>query len=562
MLRTVAIPRQPWLAIAVALATVAFAAGCGSSSSSNSESSATTVVNPGDIPNGGTLQYPLYANPASVTPLHSYESEGINVVKNVFAGLVDYNWKTLAVVPAIATSWDHNADNTVFTFHLRSGVKFQPGQNGENYGDVTAETFVKDWGIACAKDTASEVSYILEPIAGFDACSTTNNQVLSGVKAINPTTLQVTLSSPFGDFPSTLGHSVTWAFPPQLADTPTKEKAFEKYPVGAGPFQFVSWTPNKSLVIKKFPGYYGTPAHLNEVDFSIYPQSNDNLPFQAFKNGQSDMSRIPSGQVKATEADPTVQNDVRLGTELALYYYGFQLNGNFTLAKNKMLRQALAWATNSEAIVNNINEGVGKVADGLVPPGIPGYKPGMSPYHYDLAKAKALVKASGVPHPSVTLNYNTDPGHQRIAQALAQGYQEAGFTTKLANYEWGAFNDKLFKGQLEFWRSAWGADYPLMDNFLYPLFASSQAGKNNYSYYKNPKVDELLKQARAEPDAQKRYADYFHIGQVVMQDVPEIPIYYYGHAWVVSPQVINWAFDAMAVPHFAEMGVDRSQPHL
>ena len=105
-----------------------------------------------------------------MTPLHSYESEGINIEKNVFAGLVDYNWKTLAVVPAIATSWDHNADNTVFTFHLRSGVKFQPGQNGEDYGDVTAETFVKDWGIACAKDTASEVSYILEPIEGFAAC--------------------------------------------------------------------------------------------------------------------------------------------------------------------------------------------------------------------------------------------------------------------------------------------------------------------------------------------------------------------------------------------------------
>ncbi len=104
------------------------------------------------------------------------------------------------------------------------------------------------------------------------------------------------------------------------------------------------------------------------------------------------MSRIPSGQVKATEADPTARNDVRFGTELALYYYGFQLNGDFTLAKNKMLRQALAWATNSPAIVNNINEGVGTVADGLVPPGIPGFKPGMSPYHYDPTKAKAVVE--------------------------------------------------------------------------------------------------------------------------------------------------------------------------
>ena len=59
-------------------------------------------------------------------------------------------------------------------------------------------------------------------------------------------------------------------------------------------------------------------------------------------------------------------------------------------------------------------------------------------------------------------------------------------------------------------------------------------------------MDELLKQARAEPDATKRYADYNNIGKLIMEDVPEIPIYYYGHAWVVSPQVVNWAFDAMA----------------
>ena len=148
-------------------------------------------------------------------------------------------------------------------------------------------------------------------------------------------------------------------------------------------------------MIKKFPGYYGTPAHLNEVNFSIYPSSNDNAPFQAFKSGQEDYARIPTGQVKATQADPTIGKDVQTGTELSLYYYGFQLNGNNELAKNKTLRQALAWGTNSPAIVNNINEGIGTVADGLVPPGIPGFKPGMSPYHYDPNKAQELVKTSG-----------------------------------------------------------------------------------------------------------------------------------------------------------------------
>ena len=91
---------------------------------------------------------------------------------------------------------------------------------------------------------------------------------------------------------------------------------------------------------------------------------------------------------------------MQLGTELALYYYGFQLNGDYHACQEQ---DAAAGAGLGHQLArpssNNINEGVGKVADGLVPPGIPGYKPGMSPYHYDLDKAKALVKASGVPHP-------------------------------------------------------------------------------------------------------------------------------------------------------------------
>ncbi len=324
----------------------------------------------------------------------------------------------------------------------------------------------------------------------------------------------------------------------------------------------MKWVPNKDIEIKKFPGYYGTPAHLDEVNISIYPASNDQAPFQAFKAGQEDTSRIPTGQVKATQASPQTKDDVITGTELSLYYYGFQLNGNSELAHNKTLRQALAWATNSKAIVDNINEGIGTVADGLVPPGIPGYKPGMSPYHYDPAKAKQLVQQSGVTDPSITLSYNTDPGHQRIAQALAQGYQAAGFKTKLANYEWGTFLDKLSKGELDFWRLGWIADYPLMDNFLFPLFDSKQAGLNNYTFYKNPKVDAMLTAARAEPNQQKRYDMYNQIGKLVMEDVPEIPIYYYGTARVVSPQVVNWSYDEMGVPHFALMGVDRSKPHM
>ena len=352
--------------VIAAFAVVALAAaGCGSSSSSSgSNGSGSTISTNANLTNGGTFNFPLYAEPVSITPLQGQESEGVSVEKNIFEGLVDYNPQTLATVPDIAKSWTHNSQNTVFTFQLRNNAAFA---NGEK---INADTFVKDWGIACAKYTASVVAYILEPIKGYDQCVASNNAVLSGVQATGPYTLQVTLSSPFSDFVETLGHPVTWAFPPDLANTKSKQANFEKHPVGSGPFAFVSWTPNKQIIIKKSPTYTGpTPAHLNEVNFHIYPDGDENGPFLAFKSGKMQYAMIPSGQVKATESDPKLGKDVRTGPQLALYYYGFNLNTNSIIAKNLKLRQALNYATNSAAVVNNINEGIGKVADGLVPDG-------------------------------------------------------------------------------------------------------------------------------------------------------------------------------------------------
>jgi ABC-type transport system substrate-binding protein len=542
--------------VIAAFAVVALAAaGCGSSSGGGGGTSGSqTISTNAKLSNGGTFNFPLYANPVSITPLQGQESEGVSVEKNVFEGLVDYNPQTLETVPDIAKSWTHNSNNTVFTFQLRNNAVFA---NGEK---INADTFVKDWGIACAKYTASVVAYILEPIKGYDQCVASNAGVLSGVQATGPYTLQVTLSAPFSDFVETLGHPVTWAFPPNLANSKAKQANFEKHPVGSGPFSFVSWTPNKQIIIKKSTNYTGpTPAHLDEVDFHIYPDGDQNGPFLAFKSGKMQYAQIPTGQVKATEADPKVGKDVRTGPQLALYYYGFNLNTSSIIAKSLKLRQALNYATNSAAVVNNINEGIGKVADGLVPNGMPCYEPNQSPYHFDVAKAKQLLSQVGTV-PQLTLGYNTDPGHQRIAEALIQGYKQVGLNVKAENFDWGTYLDKLQKGEFSFWRLGWIADYPSIDDFLYPMFYSKEAGNNNLTFYKNPKVDSDLLAARAESDPTKRCQMYNAIQKEILADAPEIPIYYYGYARVVSPQVENFAYDAMGVPHFAIMGIDPSKP--
>ena len=543
------------IAAAAAIAIGASACGGGSSSSGNNANKTGSANVTSNLKSGGTINFPLYAEPVSITPLHGQESEGTQVEKSIFAGLVDYDAKTLKVIPSMASSWSSNSNATVWTFHLRSGIYFYP----KKYGQVTADTFVKDWGIACAKDTASEVSYILAPIKGFDQCAASTNHVLSGVKALDPHTLQVTLSNPFADFPTTLGHPVSWAFPPQLADTPAKQKQFEHHPVGAGPFYFVSWDHNKDIVIKKNPDFFGVKAHIDEVNFPIFPDGDESAAFLAFKAGKLDYATVPTGQVRATQSDPKLGKDYYHAPELAIYYYGFTLKGNNPVAKNKTLRQAINYATNSPAVVNQVNEGVPTVADGLVPPGIPGYTKGVSPYHYDPAKAKQLLKQSGFKG-QLTLGYNTDQGHQRIAEALIQGYKAVGLNVKAENFEWGTYLDKLEKGEFSFWRLGWIADYPSMDNFIYPMFYSKEAGNNNVTFYNNPKVDQMLLKARAETDTAKRDQMYTQIEKVILADAPEIPIYFYGRAGVISPQAQNFLYDAMGIAHFNLMGVDPSKP--
>jgi peptide/nickel transport system substrate-binding protein/oligopeptide transport system substrate-binding protein len=99
-----------------------------------------------------------------------------------------------------------------------------------------------------------------------------------------------------------------------------------------------------------------------------------------------------------------------------------------------------------------------------------------------------------------------------------------------------------------------------MDNFIYPMFYSKEAGNNNSTFYKNPTVDRMLLQARAETDTTKRFDLYNRIQKLILSDAPEIPIYFYGTARVISPQVQNFKYDAMGIAHFAVMGVDPSKP--
>jgi len=468
---------------------------------------------------GGTFNYCLNAEPVSLDPAQLQESEGIAVGKSLYDGLMDNDPETMELVPAMAESYETNEDATVFTFTLKEGVKFQNGR------ECTAEDFVYSWNRVCDPATASEVSYHLAPILGYDEFQAGEATELEGVKAIDDYTLEVTLSYPYADFVYHTAHPVTSPIPKEVVEEVGSEN-FSESPVGTGPFAFESWTHEQQVVVNKFDDYYGDPAYLDSIVYKIYME--EETAWQDFKAGTLNDCQIPQGQFETAVAD---YGDRALFVPmLGIYYYGYNMNTE-PWASSKDLRQALNYAVDRQTLCDVVMEGQRDPANGMVPPGIPGYMKNQSDYTYDVEMANTLLTNAGFPAgaglPALTLGYNTGGGHEDPAQFIQGNLAAVGVNVTLEGYEWGSYLDLIQAEEITFFRLGWLTDYPIMDNFLYPLFYSANAGVDNMTQYNNPEVDALLDQARSTADEDERLALYQEAERIILEDAPVIPLMYY-----------------------------------
>ena len=289
--------RHVWAVMVVAAILVAglvVVAGCG-----GSDETTTTSAAANQPATGGTLN--VYINePAFIDPVNMQESEGTQVGNAIFDSLVKFDYKTQKLLPAAAESWEPNADASVWTFHLVPGAKFHNGRA------VTAADFKYAWERICNPANESEISYHLSVVQGFDEMQAGTATELSGVKAVDDNTLEVTLSYPFGDFEYVVGH-------PALAPVPKEEvekdpAAFADMPIGNGPFKMAEpWAHDQFINVVRFDDYYGDKAYVDGVDFKIF--KDEETAFLEFKAGNLDFTQIPSGQVKAVQAEYGMSDD-------------------------------------------------------------------------------------------------------------------------------------------------------------------------------------------------------------------------------------------------------------
>ncbi len=538
-----------WSGLAVVAAILIVAAlllgACGSSGDGSSASPSSD----GAPKPGGTYNYPLSANPVSIEPLNAQESEGMQVAHQVFEGLTKHvvNDKgEMEVAPSIAESWE-STDSQTWTFKLKQGVMFQAPVSRE----VVAQDFVDSWNRVTDPKNQSYVSYILSPVEGADdgGYQTDPKKGLTGVTAIDDYTLQVKLRYPFAEFATTLAHNVAAATPVEYIDK-IGVKAYGQKPVGTGPYMVESWKNNQSVTLQKNPAYWDKAAggpYIDTINMPIIPSSQ--TEWLEFQKGSTDYTTVPPGQVAAAEANPKVKSGewtAKKWPNLGMYFIGINMT-DATLGQNQDLRAAIAQSADAVNVINIVNEGVSLPAGGYVPVGIPGYVADQTPYKYDVAAATAKADAMGGA-PELKYWYNTDEGHQKVAEVLQAGWQKASITVKLSNFEWGTFLDKLAKsnegGGSQLFRMGWLADYPSMDNFLYPLFQSAMS-KTMYTFYSNTQVDDLLQQARSTMDDQQRFSLYAQAEKMILTDMPAVPLYFYRDFRVTNNRIGGFIHNPM-----------------
>ncbi len=330
---------------------------------------------------------------------------------------------------------------------------------------------------------------MLAPVKGVDDSGYARHGV-SGIKALDRYTLRFTLRYPFAEFPLTLGTLVASAWPVDYLRK-VGRKAFAEKPVGTGPFLLDTWTHGQSVDLVPNARWWNVAAggpYVERVHMPIV--TNTNTMWLAFQKGDLDFTMVPAGQ-QSTSADlPQVTSGAwtaKVWPQLSIEYIGINLRDpSLGGPANLALRQALSYAIDQPTIIRVVDEGMAHVPNGLVPFGVPGSALSSLPYAFDQEKAAALVEGIGEV-PGLDYWYNTQEELQKLAEAYQAAWTAVGVDVKLSDFEFGTFADKVYmQGEAQLFRAGWVADYPSMDNFLYPLFQSTQSQYGSGTAYSSP----------------------------------------------------------------------------
>lgn len=543
----------------------------------------------GGVKYGGVFRYNETEFYKSLYPLGITEVVGHRITNQVYEGLVRFNQKDLTIEPCLAKSWDVDSSATVYTFHLQTGVVFHDDPCfADGKGRVmTARDFEYCFNLLCTPDPKNNgFTFYRDIVRGANELYTAREKknekaaiaVNLGVKALDDSTLQITLVKPFADLLNRLALPFVAVFP---------KEAVEKYKgdilnhtVGTGPFVIKAVKTDEAVVMARNEKYWGKDEFGNQLPYL------DGIKVSFIKEDKTEMLELAKGNLEMKYRLPFSMIDdildenkqlkaeykkfqLQVTPEYAIQFYGFLVPDKVFADKN--VRLAFNYAIDRAKIADYTAKGEGVPAfNGFVPLGIPGYDNSLVKGHgFDIKKAKEYMAKAGYPDgkgfPKITLEINSGGGRNLdVAEAIKSMLsQNLNIQIDLSQVVWAQHTNNVELGKTNFWRFGWVADYPDPNNFLNLFYGKNvpatmeEAAYTNPSRYKNPAFDALYEKALTTTNEAERNKLYAQLDQMIVDDAPVLLIYYSMNRRLLQPYVRNCPNNGMEYRSFREVWLDK-----
>jgi oligopeptide transport system substrate-binding protein len=486
---------------------------------------------------------------ASLDPAFAKNQSVMWAIHQLYNTLVEVD-DNMQLKPSLAKSWEIAPDNITFTFHLRTDVYF--------HDDAV---FVNGKGrLLSANDVVYSFKRIIDKSVASPGAWIFNTRVDSAnsFMALDDSTFQLKLVRPFVPILGILSM--------QYCSIVAKEAVnkygsnFRRHPIGTGPFEMVAWEEGQALVLKKNAHYFEKDSsgyalpYLDGIKVSFFEsKATEFLEFQQNKldfindieTSFKDEILTKTGTLKKEwQGKILLQKHPYLNTE----YLGILVDSANELVKNSPLRltkirQAINYGFDRRKMMLYLRNSIGIAAEsGFVPAGLPSYDTvKVKGYYYNLTKAKQLLAEAGFANGTglPVIKLLTIPVYADLAGYIANELQQIGIKVQVEAIQKNLLLEQTSKSKALFFRGSWIADYPDAENYL-SVFYGKNPAPPNYTRYKNPLYDALYEKAIAEKNDSLRYVLYQQMDQLIVNDVPVVPLWYDMAIHLVHTNIINF----------------------
>lgn len=461
-----------------------------------------------------TLVMIIESSPANLDPRIGTDAQSERIDQLLFDGLLTRD-EHFELQPGLAERWEV-PDPVTYVFHLRRGVRFHDGR----------------------PLTARDVKWTFDSLRDGTVTSAKAStfRFLERIETPDDSTVTFRMKEPYATLPWNVSSGAIGIVPYGSG------RDFGRAPVGTGPFRFVRQQTDSEVVIERNPAYWGERAKLERVRFVVVPDATTRA--LELRKGSADVA------INALPADTVAElrREARLGIEQApgtIYAY-LAFNLRDPLLKDARVRQALACAIDRRPLLEYLWRGMARPAQSVLPPEHWAFARDLEPQPYDPQAAMRLLDEAGYRPGAggvrfhLTMKTSTEESSRLLAAVLQQQLRQVGVALDIRSYEFGTFYSDVVHGSFQMYSLRWIGGNEDPDIFEHVFHSASFPPKRaNRSYYANPRVDELIDQARREVDEQKRKPLYAEVQHIVARDLPYIHLWYLDNVLVHSRRVRN-----------------------